>query len=126
MGSPRPYATEPLGCRAAAVEPSRTKPHPATVGPRQPTTSPPAPLVGQGAAALVQLIARACASWRERRQRKSAIGELRAWNDGMLKDIGLTRGEIVAAVDGQVYRGPVRPCSARAWPRRIGQERRGP
>jgi uncharacterized protein YjiS (DUF1127 family) len=43
--------------------------------------------------------------WRERRQRKAAIRDLRALSDRALKDMGLTRGEIVAAVDGQVYRG---------------------
>ena len=47
--------------------------------------------------------------WRERRRRKAAIRELRAVDDRTLKDMGLTRGEIVAAVDGEVYRGgPVR------------------
>lgn len=43
--------------------------------------------------------------WRERRHRKIAIRELRTIDDRTLKDMGLTRGEIVAAVDGRVYRG---------------------
>jgi uncharacterized protein YjiS (DUF1127 family) len=48
--------------------------------------------------------------WRETRQRKAAIRDLRALSDRTLKDMGLTRGEIVAAAHGQVYRGePVRP-----------------
>jgi uncharacterized protein YjiS (DUF1127 family) len=47
--------------------------------------------------------------WRKRRRRRAAIRELRALNDRALKDMGLTRGEIVAAVDGQVDRGePIR------------------
>lgn len=48
--------------------------------------------------------------WRERRQRKAAVRELRALSDRTLKDMGLTRGEIVAAVHGRVHRGEqVRP-----------------
>jgi uncharacterized protein YjiS (DUF1127 family) len=47
--------------------------------------------------------------WRERRERKAAIRDLRALSDRTLKDMGLTRGEIVAAAHGRVYRGePVR------------------
>ena len=43
--------------------------------------------------------------WRERRERKAAIRDLRALSDRTLKDMGLTRGEIVAAAHGRVYRG---------------------
>ena len=43
--------------------------------------------------------------WREWRRHKAAIRDLRALSDRTLKDMGLTRGEIVAAVDGHVYRG---------------------
>jgi uncharacterized protein YjiS (DUF1127 family) len=47
--------------------------------------------------------------WRERRRRRAAIRELRALDNRTLKDMGLTRGEIVAAVDGLVWgREPVR------------------
>jgi uncharacterized protein YjiS (DUF1127 family) len=48
------------------------------------------------------------ASWgrvRARWRRKAAIRDLRAVDDRTLKDMGLTRGEIVAAVDGQLCRG---------------------
>jgi uncharacterized protein YjiS (DUF1127 family) len=45
--------------------------------------------------------------WRERRQRAAAISELRALDDRTLKDMGLTRGEIIATVRGQVDRGGV-------------------
>jgi uncharacterized protein YjiS (DUF1127 family) len=49
--------------------------------------------------------------WAERRRRRAAIRELRAVDDRTLKDMGLTRGEIVAAVDGRVDRGEqVRPA----------------
>jgi uncharacterized protein YjiS (DUF1127 family) len=49
--------------------------------------------------------------WRARRRRKAAIAELQGLPDRTLKDMGLTRGEIVAAVDGSVYRvEPVRPA----------------
>jgi uncharacterized protein YjiS (DUF1127 family) len=54
---------------------------------------------------LVQVFGAIVSRWRERRQRKVAIHDLRALSDRTLKDMGLTRGEIVAAVDGQVYRG---------------------
>ncbi|HEX5080291.1 MAG TPA: DUF1127 domain-containing protein [Geminicoccaceae bacterium] len=43
--------------------------------------------------------------WCERRRRKAAIAELQGLSDRTLKDIGLTRGEIVAAAEGRVYRG---------------------
>jgi uncharacterized protein YjiS (DUF1127 family) len=41
--------------------------------------------------------------WRARRRRRAAIRELRALDNRTLKDMGLTRGEIVAAVDGCVH-----------------------
>ena len=46
--------------------------------------------------------------WCERRRRKAAIAELQSLSDRTLKDIGLTRGEIVAAAEGRVYRGQSR------------------
>ena len=59
---------------------------------------------------LLRVIGATFGRWRERRQRRAAISELRAVDDRTLKDMGLTRGEIVAAVDGLVYRGEqVRP-----------------
>jgi uncharacterized protein YjiS (DUF1127 family) len=54
---------------------------------------------------LLRMVVAAVGRWGERRQRKAAIRELRALDNRALKDMGLTRGEIVAAVDGQVYRG---------------------
>jgi uncharacterized protein YjiS (DUF1127 family) len=66
-------------------------------------------LAGRGAGALVRLIGGVLADWRCRRQRAAAIRDLRAWDDWMLKDIGLTRGEITAAVDGRLERGGRRP-----------------
>jgi uncharacterized protein YjiS (DUF1127 family) len=41
--------------------------------------------------------------WGERRQRRAAVRELRALDDRTLKDMGLTRGEIRAVVDGRVH-----------------------
>jgi uncharacterized protein YjiS (DUF1127 family) len=59
---------------------------------------------------FVQVFGAIFRRWRERRQRTAAIRDLRALSDRTLKDMGLTRGEIVAAAHGQVYRGePVRP-----------------
>ena len=54
---------------------------------------------------LVQVFEAIFRRWRERRRRKAAIRDLRALSDRTLKDMGLTRGEIVAAVYGQVHRG---------------------
>jgi uncharacterized protein YjiS (DUF1127 family) len=54
---------------------------------------------------LVQVFGAIFRRWRERRRRKAAIRDLRGLSDRTLKDMGLTRGEIVAAVDGQVDRG---------------------
>lgn len=54
---------------------------------------------------LARLMGRAFERWRERRQRRAAIAELQALDDRALRDIGLTRGEIIAAVDGLVHRG---------------------
>ena len=65
----------------------------------------PLTLAGRGAGALLRFIDDARAAWRCRRERKAAIRDLRDWDDKMLKDIGLTRGEIVAAVDGRLQRG---------------------
>jgi uncharacterized protein YjiS (DUF1127 family) len=54
---------------------------------------------------LVQVFGAIVRRWRERRQHKAAIHDLRALSDRALKDMGLTRGEIVAAVDGHMDRG---------------------
>lgn len=57
----------------------------------------------------MRAIDRILKQWRERRERKAAIRDLSALSDRTLKDMGLTRGEIVAAAHGRVYRGePVR------------------
>ena len=66
-------------------------------------------MVGRDPAALWRLFGRLVATLRWRRQRAAAIRALRAWDDQALKDIGLTRGEIRAAVDGELQRGRGRP-----------------
>ena len=60
------------------------------------------------AAAFLQFIGDALAAWRSWQEREATIRDLRAWDDRMLKDIGLTRGEIIAAVDGRLERGRCR------------------
>jgi uncharacterized protein YjiS (DUF1127 family) len=60
---------------------------------------------GNPLGALVRLIGGVLAGWRCRLRRAAALRELRAWDDRMLRDIGLTRGEIRAAVDGELERG---------------------
>jgi uncharacterized protein YjiS (DUF1127 family) len=72
---------------------------------------------------LLRLIGGVLADWRCRRQRAAAIRELRAWNDWMLMDIGLTRGEIIAAVDGRLERGGRRPVAPVSTPRLEGAGR---
>ena len=58
---------------------------------------------------LLRTIGATFRRWREWRRRRAAIRELRTLDDRALKDMGLTRGEIVAAVDGQIHgREPVR------------------
>ena len=52
---------------------------------------------------LLRGIGATLARWGERRQRKTAIRELRALDDRALKDMGLTRGEIIAVVDGRMH-----------------------
>ena len=68
----------------------------------------PLTLAGRSAGALLRIIGNALAAWRCRRERTAAIRDLRDWDDWMLKDIGLTRGEIIAAVDGRLERGRCR------------------
>jgi uncharacterized protein YjiS (DUF1127 family) len=65
---------------------------------------------------LVRVFGAIFRRWRERRQRKAAIRDLRALSDRTLKDMGLTRGEIVGAVHGQVYRGEQTPSREPASP----------
>ena len=60
---------------------------------------------GNPLGALERWIGGVLAAWRCRLRRAAAIRELRAWDDRMLKDVGLTRGEIRAAVDGELERG---------------------
>lgn len=62
-------------------------------------------LVGRGAGGLVRLLGRAYSDWCCRRRRAAAIRELQKLDDRMLEDIGLTRGEITAALDGQLDGG---------------------
>ena len=86
--------------RSAAPLMPATRAHPL----RAPLT-----LAGRSAGALLRIIDAALAAWRSRREREAAICDLRSWNDWMLKDIGLTRGEIIAAVDGRLQRGAPEP-----------------
>jgi uncharacterized protein YjiS (DUF1127 family) len=65
----------------------------------------PRSVIARRAGDLLQLIGDAFAAWRSWQERQATIRDLRAWDDRMLKDIGLTRGEIIAAVDGQLQRG---------------------
>lgn len=51
-------------------------------------------------AAVGRPLARALGRWRDARRRAHAIAELRGLGDGMLKDIGMHRSGIVAAVHG--------------------------
>ena len=46
-------------------------------------------------------IRRVAASWGRSRQRRTAIRQLRAMPDYLLKDIGIDRGQIPAVVDGE-------------------------
>ncbi len=66
-------------------------------------------VVWHSAVAGWRLLNRLLAAWRWRRERAEAIRALRAWDDQALKDIGLTRGEIRAAVDGELQRGEREP-----------------
>jgi uncharacterized protein YjiS (DUF1127 family) len=58
---------------------------------------------------FVRKIKSCCGPWKgssgdgARRRRRAAIRELRALDHRTLKDMGLTRGEIIAAVDGCVH-----------------------
>jgi uncharacterized protein YjiS (DUF1127 family) len=90
--------------RAAPIEPGRTA-APMTLGTaHQPPEVAVARLVGRGTGALVRLLSGMLARWRCRRERVAVLRELRSGDDRMLKDIGLTRGEITAAVDGRLDR----------------------
>ena len=75
--------------------------------------------MGSGLAAmgrwLLSLLQRGVvAPIRRRRERAAAIHALRALSDAHLKDIGLTRGDIVAAVDGRYTPGGYAP-SVPTW-----------
>ena len=94
----------------STTEPADARLRPRNAAPLMPATRrrrsrSPLTLAGRSADALRRIIGAALAAWRSRRERKAAIGDLRSWNDSMLKDIGLTRGEIIAAVDGRLQRG---------------------
>jgi uncharacterized protein YjiS (DUF1127 family) len=54
---------------------------------------------------LLRSIGAMLGRWGESRQRRAEIRELRALDDRTLKDMGLTRGEIFAAVEGRVHGG---------------------
>jgi len=45
-------------------------------------------------------------AWLRRQQRRAAIRELNALNDHILKDIGMTRGDIPEVVEGMLSRRP--------------------
>jgi uncharacterized protein YjiS (DUF1127 family) len=73
-----------------------------------------------------RIIGVAFGRWAEGRRRRAAIRELRAVCDRTLKDMGLTRGEIVAAVDGRIHRGKqVRPRKPEPPARRTAVEALG-
>jgi uncharacterized protein YjiS (DUF1127 family) len=61
-------------------------------------------------------LARRVERFREWRKRRAAIDELAALDDRWLKDIGLYRGEIEAAVDGLLERGLPAGADRRARP----------
>ena len=70
----------------------------------------------EGVWTLLRLAARGgrrlVASWAEARKRRAAILELQSFDDRMLKDIGITRSEIRAFVDG------ILPADGTRQPRR--------
>jgi uncharacterized protein YjiS (DUF1127 family) len=78
MRSSAEHAANPAGCRAAA---------PALGAAYRPSTFP-----------LARLVGGAFRRWHERWRRRAAIAELQALDDRTLRDIGLTRSELVAAV----------------------------
>ena len=59
-------------------------------------------------------LARRVERFRKWRKRRAAIDELAALDDRLLKDIGLYRGEIEAAVDGLLERGLPAGAACRA------------
>ena len=103
------FATERVeerpGNRAAGIELGRAAAQPSLGAGRYQPKFRLARLMGRGAGGLVRRIGRMFSDLWYRRRRAAAIRELRDWDDRMLKDIGLTRGEVTAAVDGQLDRG---------------------
>lgn len=74
-------------------------------------------LIRSGSAEVVRLIGRGFGRFRESRRRAAAIRELRAKDDRMLRDMGLARGQITAAVEGRLDRGrPAPPRELKAAP----------
>jgi uncharacterized protein YjiS (DUF1127 family) len=59
--------------------------------------------------ALARLVRKASVWYRARRTRLGALAELRGLDDRMLKDIGLSRGDIEAAVAGELRHVESRP-----------------
>lgn len=104
-----PFATERVeerpGNRSAATELGRAAASPSVGAGHCSSEFPLARPVGRGAGGLVRLIGKAFSYWWCRRRRATAIRELQKLNDRMLEDIGLTRAEITAALEGRLHRG---------------------
>lgn len=60
--------------------------------------------VGSAFANMASSLANAIASVASARTKRKAIADLRQLDDRMLADIGLSRTDIVAAVNGEIYR----------------------
>ncbi|MEX0853616.1 MAG: DUF1127 domain-containing protein [Bauldia sp.] len=82
------------------------------------TTSPAGPVARLVALAETGL-ARALAVWRARRNRRS-VASLLEWDGRMLKDIGLTPGDVRSAMSGPAWQDPSNQLRALFGERRVG------
>ena len=60
--------------------------------------------IGSAIAAFASSLAAAVGSIASAHTKRKAIADLRQLDDRMLADIGLSRSDIVAAVNGEIYR----------------------
>jgi uncharacterized protein YjiS (DUF1127 family) len=79
-----------------------------------------APVRRAAVRALRRQLQRAAAAWREYRRRHRLEQELRGLDRRQLADIGLTRGDVPAVIDGSYFRDSSRrrhapAASATAW-----------